>query len=212
MAEDDSVFGASCSNRGLPQFVRLFFICCLRTSSTNVDVSHSVLVVFSLVLARCARMSIRHLLLLLTLHRNIPWTSFHLSSSSFFHSLCLGDSVFVWIHPCLTRQGSLDNRSDSFSTFIVVWVCRSSVRCQRCTTRTTSSVTVSLNFLVRCSFANFNSGATICHGVVPHKPSQFAASHASFTYCVVQHLPHTTPFLGIHKTVPVRSWWATHIP
>ena len=38
-------------------------------------------------------------------------------------------------------------------------------------------------------FANFNSGATIYHGV-PHKPSQFVASQASLSVCLVQLLPH----------------------
>ena len=51
-------------------------------------------------------------------------------------------------------------------------------------------------------FVNFNSGATISHGV-PHKPSQFVASHASFTGCPIQLLPRTTPFLVTLKTAPV---------
>ena len=75
-------------------------MCCLRSSFTHMDVSHSVLVVLSLVFARCDRMSIRIC-----------------SSVSAAPSLCS--------HPCRTRQGSLDNRSDSL-------------------TQTTSSVTVSL--------------------------------------------------------------------
>ena len=99
---------------------RLFLMCCLRSPSTHVYVCHSVLVVLSLVFARCDRMSIRIC-----------------CSVSAAPSLC--------IHPCRARQGSLDNRSDSFSTFIVVWFRRSSVRCLRCTTQTTSSVTVSLD-------------------------------------------------------------------
>ena len=112
---------------------RLFLMCCLRSSFTQVDVSHFVLVVLSLVFARCDRMSIRIC-----------------SSVSAAPSLC--------IHPCRTRQGSLDNRSDSFSTFIVVWFRHSSVRCQRCTTQTTSSVTVSLDVCrrhVESSWLNF---------------------------------------------------------
>ena len=168
---------------------RLFLMCCLRSSFTHMDVSQSVIVVLSLVFARCDRMSIRIC-----------------SSVSAAPSLC--------IHPCRTGQGSLDDRSDSFSTFIVVWFRRSSVRCQRCTTQTTSSVTVSLGVCrrhvesswlnlwssfncnpwqwrfssssVRCSFSlsAFISRATICRGV----PVQF--------------LPRTTPFLVIHKTGP----------
>ena len=134
-----------------------------------------------------------------------PRTFFHASVSSFFQTLCLGDSVFVCIHPCLTRQGSLDTRCDSFSAFIAVWFCRSSVRCQRCTTRATSSVTSNLDAcrqhvktsrLNLCNsfqlvlgtggpapslsvvkfFINSNSEATFCHGV-PQKISQSVASN-----------------------------------
>ena len=54
-------------------------------------------------------------------------------------------TVFVCIHPCLSRQGSLNNRSDSFCTFVVDWFDRSSMRSQRRTTRATSSVTASLD-------------------------------------------------------------------
>ena len=67
----------------------------------------------------------------------LNWSSFPL-----FHSLCLGGSFFVCIHCCFSRQGSVNNRSDSFSTFVVVWFDSSSMRCQRWTPRTTSSVTV----------------------------------------------------------------------
>ena len=40
-------------------------------------------------------------------------------------------------------------------------------------------------------FVNFNSGATICHGV-EHRPSQFVDSQASLSVCLVQLLPRTT--------------------
>ena len=87
----------------------------------------------------------------------------------------------------------LNDRSDSFSTFNVVGFDRSFMRCQHCTTRTTSSLTASLcvnrkhmwsafhhklwnlrsrSFFVRCDSRCFTSRATICH-CVPHKPSQF---------------------------------------
>ena len=130
---------------------------------------------------------------------------------------------FLCIRPCFSRQGSLNDRSDSLSAFVIMWLCRSSMRCRCRTTRTTSTVTVShdvcrqnVNLLGSSSgilstallgkggpapplsdvtfFDNFNSRATICHGA-PHKPSQFAASHASFSVCLVQLLPRTTPFL-----------------
>ena len=77
------------------------------------------------------------------LRRVMPSTQLELFP--LFHSLCLGDSVFVCIHLCFSRQSCLINRSDSFSTFVVVRFHRSSMRSQRCTTRTTSSVTASLD-------------------------------------------------------------------
>ena len=90
----------------LPQFVRLFFLSCLRSSFAIVHVSHSVLFVLSLFLARCDRMSIRHQLLVPKFHRHIACTSLNSSSSPLFHSLCLGDFVFVCIHPGFSRQSS----------------------------------------------------------------------------------------------------------
>ena len=44
-------------------------------------------------------------------------------------------------------------------------------------------------------FVNFNSGATICHGV-PHKPCQFVASHSSLSVCVVQFFASRNSVLG----------------
>ena len=112
-------------------------------------------------------------------------------------------------------RSSLNSRSDSLCRFIVVWFDRSSVRCHRCTCWTTSTLTVSLDvrrqtrgiftaqslelftpqslamevplFLcqLRLPSVNFNSGATIFHGV-PNKPPQFVASQASCGDCLVQ--------------------------
>ena len=115
-----------------------------------MDVSHSVLFVscfFCDVTARCVRMSNRHLLITSVpgFHRHIPCTSLNSSSFPLFHSLCLSDSVFVCIHPCFSRQGSLNDRSDSLSAFVIMWLCRSSMRCKRSTAWTTSSVSVSFN-------------------------------------------------------------------
>ena len=78
-------------------------------------------------------------------HRHIPCTSLNSSSFPLFHSLCLGDSVFVCIHPFFSRQSSLNDRSDSLSASVIMWFCRSSMRRKRSTTRTTSCVFVSLN-------------------------------------------------------------------
>ena len=55
-------------------------------------------------------------------------------------------SLYSLILASYTRQGLLDNLSDSFSTCVFVWFDRSSMRCQRCTTRRTSSVIMSLKF------------------------------------------------------------------
>ena len=68
-----------------------------------------------------------------------PAPLFYSSSFCSPHSLCLSESLFICSHFRLACRGSLNNRSDSFSTFAVVWCCRSSMRCQRCTIRTTSS-------------------------------------------------------------------------
>ena len=192
----------------------------------RVDVSHSVLfvLVFSDVTARCVRLSNRHLLIISVFR--YPWhiscTSLNSSSFPFFHSLSLGDSVFVRSHPCFSRQGSLNDRSDSLSAFVIMWLCRCSMRCKRCTPWAASSVSVSFNVRrqdVESSgfnlwrfvnhnpwqwgsapslsavtfFVNFNSGATICHGV-PHKPSQFCR-FPSITQCL------SCPTFASHNSV-----------
>ena len=132
---------------------------------------------------------------------------------SLFHSLCLRDSVFVCIHPCVSRQGSLNNRSGSFLAFVMMWFCRSSMRCKRSTTRTTSSVTKSFDVsrrntessrlnprssfhdnpwkwevpLLLCqlcpSYVNFNSGATIRHGVPQAVPVRRVPSITQYLSC-----------------------------
>ena len=58
--------------------------------------------VFSDVTARCVHLSNRHLLIISVFKypRHIPCTMLNWSSFPFFHSLCLGDSVFVRILPC----------------------------------------------------------------------------------------------------------------
>ena len=136
MIEDDSVCGGSCSNRTV--FLNLSGCSSLAVSDPVFLMWMSLImffVVLSFLLARCDRMSIRHLLL-------IPR---YTHSAFFFHSPCLGDSVFVCIHPCFTHQGSLNDRSDSLSAFVIMWLCRSSMRCERRTAWTPSSVSVSYN-------------------------------------------------------------------
>ena len=180
-----------------------------------MDVSHSVLFVLVLsdVTARCVRMSNRQLLIISVpgLYKLISCISLNSSSFPFFHSLCLGDSVSVRIHPCISSQGSLNDRSDSLSAFVIMWLCLFSVRCKRCTAWAASSVSVSFDvrrLSVESSgldlWRSFNHNpCTICHGV-PHT-SQFVDSQASLSACLVQLLPYTTPFSVMKKTAPVRS-------
>ena len=78
-------------------------------------------------------------------NRHIPCTSLNSSSFPLFHSLCLSDSVFVRIHPCFSRQSSLNDRSDFLSAFVIMWLWRFSMRCKRCTAWAASIVSVSFN-------------------------------------------------------------------
>ena len=223
--------GAPCSNRTV--FLNLSGCSSLAASDPLLPTWMSLVLspscwVFCDVSARCVRMSNRHLLIISVpgFHKHISCTSLNSSSFPLFHSLCLGDSVSVRIHPCFSRRSSLNDRSDSLSAFVIMWLCCFSMRCKRCTSWTASrvrelqcplgstsgalSTTILGNGGPASSlsavtfFVNFNSGATICHGV-PHKPSQFVDSQASLSVCPVQLLHRTTPFLEIHKTAPVRS-------
>ena len=202
-----------------------------------MDVSHAVLVVLGFLSRHRQRrppvepLSAHQLCFQVPQAHPLAPRSTRALSFPLFHSLCLGDSVFVRIHPCFSRQGSLNDRSDSFSAFVIMWLCRSYMRCKRCTAWAASSVSVSFNVRrqnVESSafnlsrpfnnkpwqsapslsagtfFVNFHSGATICHGV-PHKPAKFVDSQASLSVCLVQLLPRTTPFLVMRKTAPVRS-------
>ena len=111
-------------------------------------------------------------------HKHIPCTSLNSSSFTLVDSLCLSDSVLVRIHPCFSSQGSLNDRSDSLSAFIVMWLCRFSVRCKRSTTQTTSSVTMSLNI---CGQHVESSGFTFWRAF-NHNPWQWGA-RAFFVSC-----------------------------
>ena len=99
MVEDDDVFGAYFESYCLPLFVRLFFICCLPSAYTHVDVTHSVLVVTSLVLARCEHMSIRHLLIISVhkFHKHISCTSLRTRFLSFTRSVSAILSLYAFI-------------------------------------------------------------------------------------------------------------------
>ena len=126
-----------------------------------------------------------------------------LNSSSFplFHSFCLSDYVSVCIHPC--RQGSLNDRSDSFSAFIVMWLRRFSMRCKRRdTTKTTSSVSVSLNV----SRQNAESSRLILRRSLNHNPWQWG-SRSFFVSCdLLRQLPRTgTQAFPVRRSVSVLS-------
>ena len=125
----------------LPQFVRFVSMCCLGSSFANVDISHSVQFVLLVFHARCERKSICHLC------SRIPEAHhLHLAQLELFSSLSLVRSrrLCPCTHSCLSLQNSLNDSSDLFSTFVVVWFDRSPMRCQR-TTPTTSCFAVSLD-------------------------------------------------------------------
>ena len=66
-------------------------------------------------------------------------------SRALFFSFAPSRRFCLCIHPGSSRQRSFNNCSDSFSTFIIVRFDRPSLPCQHCTTRTTSSLTMSFN-------------------------------------------------------------------
>ena len=186
----------------------LLFFCLvspLPSSFANVDVSHSVLFVlgFPDVTPICVRMSDRHLLIssLSGSHRHISCTSLYSSSFPLFDSL-FSDSVFARIHPCFSRQCSLNGRSDSPSAFIVMWLCRLSTRCKRCASWAPSSMSVSCN--VRRQDAG-SSGSSFWRSF-NHNPWQWG-SRSSFVSCgflrQLQFCSHHLPRSGT-QTFPVR--------
>ena len=131
----------------------------------------------------------------------IPCTSFYTRSFSFFHSLCLGDSVVVCIHPRLTSQGSPDNCSDSFSTFVIRRIF-SAQSLEFFELTILGSFPVFL-FEIQLSFSISTHGHWLPRSATQAVPVR--STHASFSGCLVQRLPCTTPFFVIHKTAPVRS-------
>ena len=142
-SEDADAFGASCSNRT----VFLNLSCCSSlAASGSLWLTWTSLILFLVVLAfydvtaRCVRLSNRHLLIICVpaFLRHIPCTSLNSSSSLFFHSLCLCDSVLACINRCFSRQGFLKYRSGSLAEFILTWFCRFSLRCKQRVSRTTS--------------------------------------------------------------------------
>ena len=195
---------ASCPNRTV--FLNLSGCCCLWSSFTNLDVSHSVLfvLVFPDVTARCVRVSNRHLLISSTpgFHRHIPCTSLYTSS---FFSLWLALSqrfCLFRIHPCFSRQGSLDDRSDSLSAFIVVWLCRISMRCQHRTSWTLPCVRE-----LQCPQTNVESSGFSFWCSFNHNPwkwgsrSFFVSRDFRLPQFWSHHLPRSTT-----QTFPVRRF------
>ena len=90
MAEDDDVFGASCSNRTV-------FLNLTGCSSCYQCGRLILFSSFCLVLATCDRMSIRHLLLVPGFHKHISCTSFQSSSFSFTRSVSATLSSYAFI-------------------------------------------------------------------------------------------------------------------
>ena len=149
-SEDADALEASCSNRTV--FLNLSGCSSPAASepllptwmSPNLS---SFVLVFSDVTARCVRMSNRRLLIISVpgFHRHISLHLAQLELFPLFDSLCLSDSVSVRFYPCFSRQGFLNDRSDSLSAFVVMWLCRFSIRCKRCASWAASSVSVSFN-------------------------------------------------------------------
>ena len=124
----------------------------------------------------------------------------------------------------------------SLSAFVIMWLCRFSMRCKRCTAWTTSNVSVS--FKVRRPnvepsrlnlWRSFNHNpwqwrtTTVFVRCDLLRQLQFRGNHLprrakqtfpvrrfpSVTHCLF-FLPCTTPFLVIHKTAPVQSIMMTN--
>ena len=141
----------------------------------------------------------------------VPCTSLNSISFPLFNSLCLSDSVFVRIHPCFSRQGSLNDRSDSISAFIVMWLCRSSIRCNHCASWTASSVSMSFNVCGQhVESSGFNLWRSFNHNSWQWRSRPFLVSCDFLRQLQFwsQHLPRsatqTFPFLVMHRTAPVR--------
>ena len=171
-------------------------------------------------------------------HVPIPGTSLYSSSFPLFW-LALSQRICLCTHSSLLLPSGLSQWSFLLVVGIRHYMALS-LRCKHCAPRTTSCVSVCFSVcwqdvessrlnlpalfqpqslamgvpLLLCQlwpfFVNFNSGATMCRGM-PHKPSQFVDSQASLSVCLVRLLPRTTPFLVMHRTALVRSWWPTQI-
>ena len=113
MVEDDDVIGASCSNRTV--FLTLSGCSSWAVSDPLLSMWIALLMFSpSFSLSRRMRSHVDPPSALVPgFHKHIPYTSLNSTSFPLIHSLCLGDSVFVCIHPCFSRQGSLKNRFDS---------------------------------------------------------------------------------------------------
>ena len=198
-----------------------------QVSLATVDISHHVLFVLFLFLARCDRMSISHLLLFPGFHsRHLPAPRSNGVSSSFDRSVSSILSLYAFTLALPVKVLSiivLVRSRHSLLCGLIALPCGASAaqprepRCQQTTRKTflarpleffpprSLAMEVPLLLLSAATFCvNCNSGATVCHGV-PHKPSQFVASHASLSACLVQLLPRTTSFLAIHTSVAVQS-------
>ena len=192
--------------------------------------------VFSDVTARYVRMSNRHLLIsVFSYHMHIPCNSLNSSSFPLFDSLCLSDFVFVRIHPCFSRQSSLNDCPDSLSLhsslrgFVAFFHAMQALRilgslqCVRELQHLRTSrrifwvqllelfqpqslaMVVPLLLFVSCDFLGQLQSGATICHGVPHKPSQFVDSQASLSVCLVQLLPRTNAFVVMRKTAPVQS-------
>ena len=133
---------------------------------------------------------------------------------SFFHSLCLSDSLSLYASILALPVKVLDTHCCVVSSLFCATSALHNPDNLKCGLNVSRHYVEAsrLNLWNSCNcnpqkwcdapslsdlifFVNFNSRDAICHGV-PHKPSQFVESHASFSGCLVQLLPHTTPLFG----------------
>ena len=183
-----------------------------------MDVPHSFLVVTSFVLTRCDHMSIRHLLSIPGFHRYVTDASFYSSCCCFLPSLCHSDSLSLSL--CIDSRLPVKVLSIialTLSRHSLLWFCRSSMQCQRCTSCTTSSVAMSLDvsrqqvepsrLRLWNSFKCNPRQRGLRQFQLRHLPRSATSLHPmnQSNGCLVQLLPRTTPLPVIHKTAQVPS-------
>ena len=108
-------------------------------------------------------------------------------SLSFTRSVSAILSLYAFIR-VFSRQCSLNDRSDSFSAFVIMLFCRSSVRCKRSTTRTTSSDHESKRRIFSAQLPEFLPSQSLAIGV---RSFFVSCNFLCQFYCRSHHLPRS---------------------